>query len=84
MCLIERLTPILRDVFGDEALIVTEDTNATNVAGWDSFSHINLVVALESEFQVQFSTMEIRTMTGVRDIIAFLEKKKESHEIVPA
>ena len=46
-----RVTVVFQRVFGDETLSLTRDTTAKDVEGWDSLMHINLVVAIESEFQ---------------------------------
>ena len=38
----KKLTDICREVFEDEKLIITEETNAQEVAGWDSLTHFSL------------------------------------------
>jgi acyl carrier protein len=43
-----RLTKIMRDVFDDDNLVVTPELTANDVEGWDSVSHITLVVAAQS------------------------------------
>ena len=49
---VERVQETFREVFGDEAPAVFPEMTAIDVAGWDSFNHINLIVALEEAFQV--------------------------------
>ena len=46
-----RLTEVFRDVFEAPALEIAESTTADDVAGWDSLSHVNLIVAVETAFQ---------------------------------
>ncbi len=73
--LLDRVTGVFREVFNDPKLVVTEQTNASHVAGWDSFAHINLIVALEEYFKVNFTTKEISSLTCVGDLLQLLHKK---------
>ncbi len=50
-----KLKKVLADVFKIEATAVTEDTSVDTVERWDSLTHLNLILALESEFGVSFS-----------------------------
>jgi len=45
------------------------------VDGWDSFSHVTLVLAIEARFGVRFSQKELLSFRNVGDIAACLEKK---------
>jgi len=75
MSLLEKITPVFRDVLDEPDLIISEETNASMVSGWDSFAHISLIVALEGEFNISFSTKELSEMTCVGDLLRLLEKK---------
>jgi acyl carrier protein len=50
-----KLKKVLADVFKIEVTAVTEDTSVDTVERWDSLTHLNLILALESEFGVSFS-----------------------------
>ena len=54
-----RLTAIFRDVFEDESLVLRDDLTAEDVENWDSLTHINLIVAIEKEFRIRFTTAEV-------------------------
>ena len=73
--LLEKVTSVFREVFNDPCLVITEQTNASHVPGWDSFAHINLIVALEEKFQVTFTTREISSLTCVGDLLRLFVKK---------
>jgi acyl carrier protein len=70
-----RLTAIFRQIFDDQALVLSDTLTAADVRGWDSLSHINLILAVERSFEVRMSTREIRSMRNVGDMIMLLEKK---------
>ena len=73
----DSVTEVFRDVFDDENLIITPETNASTIADWDSYNHINLIVALETRFEVSFTTKEIGSMTCVEDLLSLLDGKSK-------
>jgi acyl carrier protein len=58
----ERLQDILRDVFDDPAIVLTDEMTAADIDGWDSLAHINLIIAVERKLGVKFATAEISRM----------------------
>lgn len=72
---LEKVTAILREVLDQPSLVLTGDTTAADVEGWDSFAQINLIMGLEDAYQIQFSTEEIGRMGRVSDLISLIESK---------
>ena len=72
---IEKLQGVFREVFEDSELAIVPEMTAQDVEEWDSFNHINLVVALEEAFSVVFSSDEIARMRNVGDLVERLQKK---------
>ena len=73
-----KLNEVFRDVFDDEEISVTAETNADDIEDWDSLSHINLVVAVEKEFGVKFSMGETQKMKNVGEMVdLILQRTKE-------
>ncbi|ABA77675.1 acyl carrier protein [Rhodobacter sphaeroides] len=70
------LTSILRQVFDDPELVATPDLSAHDVAEWDSFNHINIVVASEMRFGVSFRSSELEDLKNVGDFVALIRDKK--------
>lgn len=60
---------IFRDVLDDEKLILSDETTANDVEDWDSLSHIQLVVAIEKQFNMKFSAKEILSWKNVGDMV---------------
>ena len=71
------LTAIFRTVFDQQNLEINEQMTAADVEGWDSISHVSLIVAIEEHFRVRFSTAEIAALKNVGDIMSLLERKKK-------
>jgi acyl carrier protein len=52
------------------------ESNPDTVRGWDSFAHIDFLVALEKAFAVKLSPKEIMTVRKLGDVIAILRRKR--------
>ncbi len=72
-----RLTNVFQRVFGDETLSLARGTTAQDVHGWDSLMHINLIVAIEREFKIRFTTREIATLQNVGELIDLIARKED-------
>jgi len=64
----ERLTMVFRESFDDPALVIKDEYDATSVPGWDSLMHINLIVGIEEEFGISFSTAEIAGFKNIGEV----------------
>lgn len=69
-----RLVDIFRDVF-DEDIHLTSDLSAGDVDGWDSLTHIRLLLTVEKAFKVKFSTSEIGKLQNVGDLVALIKAR---------
>ena len=64
-----RLTEVFREVFDDPNIIIVETTTADDIEDWDSFEHINLIVAVEEEFSVKFPMGKVTGMKNVGEMV---------------
>ena len=67
------LERVFRDVFGDESIVLTDETTAGDVPGWDSLGHINLMFSIEERFGVQFEGNQLAEFSNVGELERFLE-----------
>jgi acyl carrier protein len=72
---LKRLTTIFHEVFDDESIVLRRDLTAEDVAGWDSASHIMLIVAIELRFGIRFSTAELDDLKDLGALIDLTENK---------
>ncbi len=70
------LTEIFHDLFDDDSIVVTPSLSAKDVDGWDSLTHIRLIITIEKAFKVKFSTSEIAKLEKVSDLVSLIETKK--------
>jgi acyl carrier protein len=73
--IVSRLTPIFRDVFSDEDLVVSDGMIAADVPTWDSLSNINMIIAVEKAFGVKFSIKDVRSLKNVGELLELIKRK---------
>jgi acyl carrier protein len=73
--IVSRLTPIFRDVFNDDALVVDERMTAADVPSWDSLSNINMIIAVEKAFSAKFSIKDVRNLKNVGELVELIKRK---------
>ncbi len=71
----EKLTEIFIDVLDLDECELTDETSANDIEEWDSLSHIQLIVAIENEFKIKFTSLEIMKWANVGELINTLEEK---------
>ncbi|MCR4744480.1 MAG: acyl carrier protein [Lachnospiraceae bacterium] len=65
----ERLTEVFRDVFDDEEISISEGTTSADIADWDSFEHINLILAVENEFNIKIPMGKAVELKNVGELV---------------
>ena len=70
-----RVARVIADVLGVPAASLTRDSSPDTLPQWDSLSHLNLVVALESEFGVTLTDDDVMEMLSVSLIEVILTER---------
>ena len=60
---------IFRDVFDEDTLNISDNFSSDDIEEWDSLNHINLVSAIEKEFNIKFSITELISLKDVGSMI---------------
>jgi acyl carrier protein len=69
------LTEIFNDVFMREDMQLTPPLSARDVAGWDSFKQIEIMVSVEERFNIKLNTREIDALKSVGDLADVVSRK---------
>ena len=73
--ILEKLNEVFHDVFDNNDIVVTEQTNANDIEEWDSLIHITLISAVGDEFDVSFDMKTVVSMKNVGDMIDAIEEQ---------
>jgi len=68
--LLTAFTRILRNLLGDDSIVLALNTRRSDVDGWDSFMYVNFIVAVELELKIKFSVADVESFETVGDIAA--------------
>jgi acyl carrier protein len=70
---LRKVQGIFRDVFEDDEIIVTGETSAADIDSWDSLMHVTLIVTVEKEFGMRFTSSQISRLENVGDLVALID-----------
>ena len=60
----------LRDLLGDDAIVLDMNTRRSDVDGWDSLMYVTFIVAIELELKIKFRVADVESFETVGDIVA--------------
>ncbi|MFI5360402.1 MAG: acyl carrier protein [Elusimicrobiota bacterium] len=84
----EQTQELFRYVFGNPDIVLRDEMAIADVPGWDSITHINLMVAAEAKFKIKIAMKEISSLKGngqnIATFLALIGKKLEQTSGVPA
>ena len=71
----EKLTSIFRDTFDDDSLTLSDETTAKDIEDWDSFAQIDLIVAIQKEFNIKLKIEEANSTNNVGEMVDLIIRK---------
>ena len=73
--ILSALIDIFRDEFEDDSLQIDENMSSEDFEMWDSLAHINLVEAVQREFDIRLSGHELESLKTVGDFVSVVRGK---------
>jgi acyl carrier protein len=73
--IVKDIQPIFRDVLDLPDLQLTRQSNASNVEGWDSLAHVNLVMAIEKRYKIKMALGELQDLKNVGEMADLIVRK---------
>jgi acyl carrier protein len=70
-----RLSDVFRRVFEDKSMEIKNETTAQDVPGWDSLTHIDLIIQIEEEFGITFTVNDLIGLANVGEMLSLIERK---------
>lgn len=72
-----RLRDVFHEVFDDDSIAVRPDLSAKDVDGWDSLSHVRLMLTVERTFGVKFSASDVGKLKNVEELVRLVQSKSK-------
>ncbi|HEV8032148.1 MAG TPA: acyl carrier protein [Stellaceae bacterium] len=69
------LGEIFRDVFLKDDIELRPELSAKDVAGWDSFKQIDIILAVEEKYRIKLNTRELDSLNNVGDLVRVITAK---------
>jgi acyl carrier protein len=69
-----RTRNILAKTLGIDASEISDDASTLNLTVWDSLRHMNVVLSLENEFEIEFNDDEIQKLHSLELLAAAIER----------
>lgn len=69
------LTGTFKDIFAREDIVLKPEMAAGDIAGWDSFKQIEIIMAVEDFFRIKASTKELDQLQNVADLVNLIKTK---------
>ena len=73
---LQKVAAVFHNVFDDDSLVITPQTTAADIEGWDSVMHVSLTLSIEKAFGVRFTSTQIASMNNVGDMINIIEARQ--------
>jgi acyl carrier protein len=73
MTIHERLEEVFQNILGDDEIRLSDSTTARDFPQWDSLAHINLMCAIEDEFDVTFPGNRFAEFADVGELKQYLD-----------
>ncbi len=71
----EKIKITMSNVLGVDIENIGTHSNSESIPGWDSLKHMNLVIALEGEFNIRFTNTEIANLISYDYIVKLITNK---------
>ena len=72
---LDQVRQIAADIFNVPFDRVTAESSPDGIENWDSLQHLNLVLALEQCFGLEFAPEEIEKMLSIELVVTLVQKK---------
>lgn len=68
-----RIQSVASGILNDPNLVFSEGTTAGDIPGWDSLTHVQIVVGVETAFGIRMTSTEVAQLENVGSMIDLVE-----------
>jgi acyl carrier protein len=74
----ERLKRTILNELKVDEFEMNDDTTAVEVPGWDSLNHINVILAVEKEYNIRFKNVEVLRLKNLGELQSLVDTKTQA------
>ena len=74
---VSTIIEIFQDILDVKKGTVSLKTASSDIDQWDSVATVNIIVALEEEFEIKFKLEDIQTVETVQDFVELVQAYKK-------
>ncbi len=71
----EKLKKIILNELRLDDFEMKDETTATDVPGWDSLKHLNIILNVESNYNIKFKGLEMMRVQSIGDLQRLIDSK---------
>jgi len=72
---LEKLENTFKEVFDNDAIRLTDDTTAADIEEWDSLTNIRVLIQIEQDFDISFSSSDIADIPNVGELVNLIQTR---------
>ena len=74
--ILAKISKIAGDILARPGIVLDETTTARDVPGWDSLTHVQIVIGVEREFGIRMSSMEVAQLENAGSLVDAVLKRR--------
>jgi acyl carrier protein len=75
MTLHQQLEELIRELLNRDDIVLTDETEPSEIPGWDSLVHINLMFGLEQQFGLRIDGNRILEFRNIRELKHYIQDR---------
>ena len=72
-----RIKKVMGNIFNIDVNLINDKSSSDSIENWDSLKHMNLLVALEEEFDVEFDDVDLENLLNFQLIHTAIRERIE-------
>ena len=73
--ILEQVNKLFTKILKKPNVVLSYETTAADVDGWDSLTHMMLIDSVEKHFAIKLKLMEVMKLNNVGDLVAIVKLK---------
>jgi len=71
----EKIKNIITSVVKHDNFILADELKASDVAGWDSLTHMVIITTIEEQFKIRFRLKELNQLKNIGSLVELIQAK---------